>query len=252
MPNYDEPELNASLELEEVPAKYVAEGSLRDDHGTNFHFAGIARAVDDEQYFDMEYLLGINADLVNINEAAAQKTLEAIIRRRDKDNRLKKARRLKEVEIEKDRLSRKIDRYATKIDWLKEKGSSKALDKIEELEPAVEIMKAELSMIGEEKEQEKANIDSHKKQFFDEERLNKDAHFGAAIKDHLQKREAAAAIDEGNYLSAEPVRCSTGFIETSYLELRMGEAKKISEEICLQIKEAAWAPTRTQPPSRLI
>ena len=103
----------------------------------------------------------------------------------------------------------------------------------------MEIMKAELSMIGKEKEQEKANIDSHKKQFFDEERLNKDAHFGAAIKDHLQKREAAAAIDEGNYLSAEPVRCSTGFIETSYLELRMGEAKKISEEICLQIKEAA-------------
>ena len=70
---------------------------MRDDYSTNFHFAGIARAVDDEQYFDMEYLLGINADLININEAAAQKTLEAIIKRREKDNRLKReARRLKE------------------------------------------------------------------------------------------------------------------------------------------------------------
>ena len=104
---------------------------MRDDYSTNFHFAGIARA-DDEQYFDMEYLLGINADLININEAAAQKTLEAIIKRREKDNRLKReARRLKEEEIAKDRLSRKIDRYTTKIETLRENSSDRAVKKLE-------------------------------------------------------------------------------------------------------------------------
>ena len=122
---------------------------------------------------------------------------------------------------------------------MRENSSDRAVKKIGELESAVEVMNAELMMIGKEEERARANLDSQRKQFFDEDRLNKDAHFGAAVKDHLEKRETAAAIDEGNYLSAEPVRCSTGFLETTYLELRMGEAKKVSEEVCLQIKEAA-------------
>ena len=65
-----------------------------------------------------------------------------------------------------------------------------------------------------------------KRQFFDAEQVQKDAFYSQAISEHIKKREEAAAVDEGNYLAAQPVRCSTGYIETSHLELRMGEAEE--------------------------
>lgn len=243
MPNYDQPELDDALELQEAPARLAAEGSGSQDYGANFHFAGIARAVDDEQYFDMEYILGINADLININETMTQKTMEALIRRRETENKIRVDKRhRKEKELEKDRIARKIEKYTDKAEWLKNKGTSKALDKLDEVETTLDIMRKEKEIVehalavasGE----ASAEADQ-KRQFFNAEQLEKDVFYSQAISEHIKKREEAAAVDEGNYLAAQPVRCSTGYIETSHLELRMGEAKKISEEICLQIKEAA-------------
>ena len=55
-------------------------------------------------------------------------------------------RHRKERELEKDRIARKIEKYTDKAEWLKNKGTSKALDKLEEVETTIDIMRKETEL----------------------------------------------------------------------------------------------------------
>ena len=158
---------------------------------SQFHFAGIARAVDDEQLLNVEYYLGNNADYLNVLEN------EHVQRHKD--------------ELEK--VKNMAQKSAKVSPWEADSGlHGKAM-----------------------------------KQFLDKEQIAIAERNAAALEVQTKHEALVKQAEALDYVAAVPVRCSTGLIETTFLEMRIGEAKKVGDEMVVQIRESAMSRLSEDP-----